>query len=59
MAEVRVIRTGDMEGTRRFYEALGLAFVEEQHGDGPRHYACERNGCVLEIYPLRERGGRA
>ena len=40
--------------TRRFYEVLGLSFVEEKHGDGPTHYACDFHGMVFEIYPLRE-----
>lgn len=44
----------DTAATRRFYETLGLAFVEEKHGEGPTHYACDFLGLVLEIYPLRD-----
>ena len=44
----------DTAATRRFYETLGLAFVEEKHGEGPTHYACDFLGMVLEIYPLRD-----
>ena len=43
----------DMTATRQFYETVGLAFAEEQHGGGPVHYACDLQGMVLEIYPLR------
>lgn len=39
--------------TRKFYETLGLAFVQERHGKGPVHFACDFQGLVLEIYPLR------
>ena len=46
-----VIRTRDVEMMREFMESFGLSFVKEQHGDGPEHYACERDGKVLEIYP--------
>lgn len=48
---VFVIRTQEVERTRAFFEKLGLAFVQEQHGDGPIHFACEQNGVVFEIYP--------
>jgi catechol 2,3-dioxygenase-like lactoylglutathione lyase family enzyme len=47
-----VLRTGDLERSLRFYRALGLRFIEEQHGNGPRHYACSLGGdAVLELYP--------
>lgn len=46
-----VIRAADLEQTARFYRALDLEFVEEQHGNGPLHYACDLNGTVIEIYP--------
>jgi len=46
-----VIRAADIEQTLRFYRALGLEFVEEQHGNGPLHYACDLSGTVIEIYP--------
>ncbi len=48
---VFVIRTQEVERTREFFETLGLTFVQEQHGDGPVHFACEANGVVFEIYP--------
>ena len=40
-----------MEATLAFYRALGLAFTEEQHGNGPVHHSCDMGGTVLEIYP--------
>lgn len=47
-----VLRCEDLERSRRFYEALGLAFVEEQHGAGPRHLAATLDdGMVIELYP--------
>jgi lactoylglutathione lyase len=49
-----VLRASDAARTRRFYEALGLAFSVEQHETGALHYACELGGTVLEIYPGRE-----
>jgi catechol 2,3-dioxygenase-like lactoylglutathione lyase family enzyme len=49
-----VLRCKDIEVTRRFYEQLGLAFVEEKHGSGPPHYAWESGGFVLELYPAGE-----
>jgi predicted enzyme related to lactoylglutathione lyase len=49
-----VLRAADLEQTRRFYEALGLAFTREQHGAGPVHYACVLGDVVLELYPRRD-----
>jgi catechol 2,3-dioxygenase-like lactoylglutathione lyase family enzyme len=46
-----VLYARDLAETRRFYETLGLGFVEERHGDGPVHYACDFQGMVLELYP--------
>jgi lactoylglutathione lyase len=46
-----VLRCKDVELTRRFYEQLGLVFAQEKHGTGPRHYAWESSGFVLELYP--------
>lgn len=48
---VYVIKTDEPEELRRFFEALGLSFQDEKHGNGPEHVSCERNGQVLEIYP--------
>lgn len=49
-----VIYASDIEASRRFYTACGLAFVRERHGRGPVHYAAELpGGTVLELYPRR------
>lgn len=48
-----VLYARDPIATRQFYATIGLAFVEEKHGDGPIHYACDFQNVVLEIYPLR------
>jgi len=46
-----VLRCADLERSRRFYEALGLTLVPEQHGAGPRHYSAQVEKTVLEFYP--------
>lgn len=46
-----VVRCRDLEHSRRFYEALGLAFIPEQHGAGPFHYSTQLGTTVLELYP--------
>jgi lactoylglutathione lyase len=46
-----VLRANDLEYTRQFYEALGLAFTLEQQDPGPRHYSSKLGDTVLEIYP--------
>jgi len=48
-----VIRSKDVEALCRFYQALGMRFQQERHGDGPFHYASLINGAVLEIYPCK------
>lgn len=57
-SNVIVIKTDEPEEMRRFFEALGLTFADEKHGDGPAHVSCERNGQVLEIYPESPTGHR-
>lgn len=47
-----VLHSPDVAATRAFYEALGLRFVDERHGDGPAHVAAVLpGGTVVEIYP--------
>jgi lactoylglutathione lyase len=41
----------DIQETATCYRILGLDFVEEQHGKGPRHLATRTAGLTLEIYP--------
>ena len=50
--DLLVIRARDPEALARFYTLLGVTFKEEQHGSGPKHFACDLGGSVLEIYPL-------
>ncbi len=49
-----VVYARNLEATREFYAALGITFQDEQHGNGPRHYAATLGGAVFEIYPLRD-----
>jgi catechol 2,3-dioxygenase-like lactoylglutathione lyase family enzyme len=52
-----VLRCADLTRSRQFYEAIGLSFVEEQHGRGPVHYAATLDsGLVLELYPATRTG---
>ena len=54
MLELIVLRCRDLAAARRFYAALGLGFVDEQHGDGPAHHAAASGGVVVELYPLEQ-----
>jgi catechol 2,3-dioxygenase-like lactoylglutathione lyase family enzyme len=56
--EFLALRCADLTRSTRFYELLGLEFVEEQHGSGPRHLSCNLGGTVLELYPARGSGER-
>jgi lactoylglutathione lyase len=47
-----VIRTKEPEELKRQYELLGFVFDYHQHGNGPHHFASEKDGFVFEIYPL-------
>jgi len=47
-----VIRTDKPEILKNQYEHLGFSFDHHQHGNGPFHYASEKDGFVFEIYPL-------
>jgi predicted enzyme related to lactoylglutathione lyase len=46
-----VLKTNRLDELVGFYETLGIAFGEEQHGNGPRHYAGKLGDLVLELYP--------
>ena len=46
-----VLRCRDPEASRAFYERFGFVFAEHVHGAGPRHFAAETGGFVLELYP--------
>ena len=49
-----VIFSADVPRAVQFYAAVGLSFVEERHGTGPVHFACELGDTVFEIYPAKE-----
>ena len=53
---VLVLRTSEIQKTKEFFESLGMVFVEEKHGNGPTHWAYEKDGKVLEIYPEGSKG---
>jgi hypothetical protein len=47
-----VLRSTDVSGSRAIFSALGLTFVDEQHGAGPAHCSATlEDGTVIEIYP--------
>ena len=46
-----VVKTSRLTDSLSFYRALGLSFVEEQHGTGPKHFSANLGGVVLELYP--------
>lgn len=48
-----VLRSSDPEQAVQFYQALGLHFVQEQHGKGPIHWASQTIDFVMEIYPAK------
>jgi predicted enzyme related to lactoylglutathione lyase len=52
-----VLRCVDIEAARRFYEAIGLSWQEEQHAGGPRHYSARVGAILFELYPSREAAG--
>jgi lactoylglutathione lyase len=47
-----VIKAKNPDRLVQFYQALGMRFSKERHGNGPEHYACEMDNAVFEIYPL-------
>ncbi len=49
-----VLKTNETERLRDFYTRLGFEFVEEQHGNGPRHFTAAVGDGILEIYPLAD-----
>jgi lactoylglutathione lyase len=48
-----VIKTQNLESITNFYRLFNLEFVEEQHGNGPRHFSAEIGGTVFEVYPTK------
>ena len=46
-----VLRCRDIERAKSFYELFGMAFTQEQHGNGPAHYSSVDDAGTFEIYP--------
>ena len=46
-----VLRCGNLERSKAFYSLFGMAFVKEQHGNGPAHYSFTSDGGTFELYP--------
>ena len=46
-----VLKVQNIERSKNFYSQFGLIFQSEQHGNGPRHYSCNLNEIIFEIYP--------
>lgn len=53
MSELMVLHVADPEKVKAMFEALGLEFVQEQHGKGPIHWSSSKNGTIVEIYPKK------
>ena len=47
-----VLKTCQVEKLRLFYRTLGIEFAEEQHGNGPVHFAGQVGDVLIEVYPL-------
>lgn len=46
------LRTPRLIEMKDFYEALGVRFVEEQHGRNPKHYSGSIGAAVLQLHAL-------
>jgi catechol 2,3-dioxygenase-like lactoylglutathione lyase family enzyme len=46
-----VLKTRHLDRAKSFYEALGIQFVEEHHGNGPVHYSGQVGVTTIEVYP--------
>lgn len=51
-----VLFAADPEATAAFYRALGVEFEDEDHGEGPTHFAAELGPIHFAIYPARAPG---
>jgi len=52
IANLLVLRSPEIHRAAAFYQALGLLFTVERHGNGPEHYTSLVDGLVFEIHPL-------
>ena len=53
-----VLFTGDIEQARAFYHAVGLTLDDEDHGDGPVHYATDISGVHFALFDAKPASGR-
>ncbi|KJF70232.1 VOC family protein [Agrobacterium arsenijevicii] len=44
-----------LDRTVAVYEALGIEFEREKHGDGPIHFSHSTRDLIIEIYPAGSR----
>jgi len=51
-----VLYAASPQATAAFYRALGLELAEEDHGEGPVHFATELGPVHFAIYPAEEPG---
>jgi lactoylglutathione lyase len=51
-----VVYGADAAKTAAFYRAVGLDLADEDHGEGPVHYAADIGGVHFAIYPAHEPG---
>ena len=51
-----VLYAASPQVTAAFYRALGLELADEDHGEGPVHFAAELGSVHFAIYPAQEPG---
>jgi lactoylglutathione lyase len=51
-----VLYAADAAATAAFYRAIGLELTDEDHGEGPVHYATELGPVHFAIYPAQVPG---
>jgi lactoylglutathione lyase len=51
-----VVYAADPAKTAAFYRALGVDLADEDHGEGPVHFATDLGGVHFAIYPAHEAG---
>ena len=54
-----VLFTGHIEQARAFYRAVGLSLDDEDHGDGPTHFAADVSGVHFALFDAQPASGRA
>lgn len=51
-----VLFTSDVDAAVRFYRAVGVPLAEEDHGEGPVHFAAELGDVHFALYPAPHPG---